>query len=125
MPEILYFRPLTGLFDEAQVSGYLAGLGYSFRDAIQAETFVVSHTAAGRDFGLERRRTAPERGFPPLLLILVRPGLITVDQQTRPEELLLAAQFMEWLTDHYDCTATDDYDHDLTEAYKRRPVPRG
>jgi hypothetical protein len=120
MADVLYFRPEQGQFDVVQVSDYLARLGYSFRDPVKPDVFVVSASPEVRDHALKRRLEDPGRGFPYVLLISVEPGLITINQMTREKELELSRQFIEWLLDHYPCQVRDDYDHDLTEVCRRR-----
>lgn len=120
MPDFLSFRPVQGEFDVAQVNDYLAGLGYSLRDPIRQDMTIVASTPEGRDYALTVRSRNPPANLPPLLLVSVKPEQITVDQLTRKEELELAGKFTDWLAENYDCQVRDDYDHDLTENYRRR-----
>ena len=120
MPDFLSFRPVQGEFDVAQVNDYLAGLGYSLRDPIRQDITIVASTLEGREYALALRSRNPPANLPYLLLVSVKPEQITVDQLTGKEELELARKFVGWLTENYNCHVRDDYDHDLTENYRRR-----
>ncbi len=120
MPDFLIFRALDGQFDVARVNDHLSRLGYSARDPIRHDLTIVASTAEVRDYALSLRTMNPPANLPYLVLVSVKPDEICVNQLTNEDELKLAQQFTDWLTENYDCQVRDDYDHDLTEKYRRQ-----
>jgi hypothetical protein len=116
--EVLYIWPRQGEFDVDSIGKFIDRLGYSFRDPLVPDVFLVTEAEEAREFALRYRREQPEKGFPYVLKIKVTPGKVTIHQLASPEEVELSRQFVVWLLAQYPCRVEDDYGTDLTQSLR-------
>lgn len=114
--EMLKFTPVSGKFDVDAIAAAIGGVGFSFRDAADPATFVMSSDAESRDAFEARRRADPTSPFPYVPLAEVYPEKVLVwpivnDAQSRD----LSRQLLEWLTASYDCRITNDSGADVAD----------
>lgn len=116
--ETLDFKRVSGVFDVDKVAAAIADIGFSFRDESDPSMFVISSEAKAREIFQARRRADPSRGFPYVLLVQVRPALISVDPVADGALRDLSRQFIDWLTTTYKCRVSNEFGTDLTKALK-------